>query len=315
MKFYSNVAVKELPHTNHLYTLNTESFSIEVEPNDRARYQAHAETAALGALTLARILTNGAVVSRKNEEFVDPGHKRFSLVHVVEGELAISHRLGMSVLKAGEFTLMDNSHPRKMFVYESCSLFLVSIPCQVLQRYIPSPEAIEGLMMQATDDSAGGEPVFATLLSLWEQLKQGNLREFAPSISEKFLTRVAQVYTNHFPALSSAAVRRITEAKQLIEAQLGDPELSVEHVATCMGVSSRYLRELFHGSEKLSHYILRRRLEESACLLHSTLEQANSITAIAFRCGFNSPAHFSRTFHKHFGVTPTVFRRQSLAAL
>ena len=54
MKFYSNVAVKELPHTNHLYTLNTESFSIEVEPNDRERYQAHAETAALGALTLWR---------------------------------------------------------------------------------------------------------------------------------------------------------------------------------------------------------------------------------------------------------------------
>jgi AraC family transcriptional activator of tynA and feaB len=313
MKFYSNVAVKDLPHTNHLYTLNTESFSIEVEPTDRARYEAHAETAALGALTLARIVTNGAVVSRKNEEFIDPGHRRFSLVYVVAGELAISHRLGMNMLKPGEFTLMDNSHPRKMFVYDSCTLFLISIPCQVLQRYIPSPEAIEGLTLQARG-SDNVEPLFEPLLALWEQLKLGSLREFAPSISEKFLSRVAQFYTRHFPALSSAAVRRITEAKQLIEAQLGNPDLSVEHVATCMGVSSRYLRELFHGSEKLSHYILRRRLEESACLLHSALEQTNSITAIAFRCGFNSPAHFSRAFHKHFGMTPSVYRRQSLSA-
>lgn len=311
MKFYSNVEVQDPPHTNQLYTLNTESFCIEVEPADRQHYRARAETAALGALTLARIITNGAVVSRKNEEFLDPGHKRFSFVYVVEGDLVISHHLGISVLKAGEFTLMDNSHSRKMFVYNQVSLFLVSVPCQVLQRYLPIPEAMEGSTMQLPrESSTGTDTVFAPLLALWEQLKQGSLREFAPSISEKFLDMLAHAYSCHFPHFSSTAVRRINEAKQLIEAQLGNPDLSVEAIASCMNISSRYLRGLFHGTEKLSCYILRRRLEESAFQLGSVTQLHCSITAIAFRCGFNSAAHFSRAFHKHFGQTPREFRKQ-----
>ena len=171
MKYYSNVEVQDPPHTNQLYTLNTESFSVEVEPVDRKHYRAEAETAALGALTLARITSNGAVVSRKNEEFLDPGHKRFSFVYVIEGDVVISHHLGVSVLKAGEFTLMDNSYSRKMFVYNEVSLFLVSVPCQVLQRYLPLPEAMEGQTMQLPrDPDTQHDMVFAPLLSLWEQL-------------------------------------------------------------------------------------------------------------------------------------------------
>ncbi|MES2604997.1 MAG: helix-turn-helix domain-containing protein [Pseudomonadota bacterium] len=313
MKFYSNQEVQDLPHTNHLYTLNTESFCIEVDPVDRKSYRAGAETAALGALTLACITTTGAVVSRKNEEFIDPAHKRFSLVYAIEGEVVISHHLGMSVLKAGEFTLMDNSHPRKMLVYNRVSLFLVSVPCQVLQRYFPMPEAVEGQTMQSPRGNAGNELAFSPLLELWEQIKSGSLREFAPSISENFLSSISRLYAACFPDLSSTAIRRIMEAKQLIEAQLGNPELTVEAIATSMGVTSRYLRSLYHGSEKLSHYILRRRLEESACQLNNVMRQHSSITAIAFQFGFNSAAHFSRAFRKHFGYTPRDFRKHNLA--
>jgi len=37
-------------------------------------------------------------------------------------------------------------------------------------------------------------------------------------------------------------------------------------------------------------------------------------TAIALRCGFNSPAHYSRAFRKHFGQTPRGWRKQQLTA-
>ncbi len=311
-KLYSNVEVKDQQHTNHLHTLNTELFSVEVEPADRARYRAHAETTALGALTLARITTNGAVVSRKNEQFLDPNFKRFSLMYVIEGDIVISHHLGTSTLKMGEFTLLDNSHSRKMLVYDHVKMFLISVPSQVLQRYIPVPEAVLGQTLQAGMDDS--DTLFHPLLRLWDPLKQGCLRDFAPSISDRFLGSVARAYNSHFPALGSTAVRRVTEAKQWVEAGLGNPDLSVESIATGMGVSSRYLRGLFHSTEKLSHYILRRRLEESASQLADIANQYISITAIALRCGFNSPAHYSRAFRKHFGQTPRAWRKQQQMA-
>lgn len=312
-KLYSNVEVQDQPHTNHLYTLNTELFSVEVEPADRSRYRAHAETAALGALTLARVTTNGAVVSRKNEQFQDPNFKRFTLMYVLEGDIVVSHHLGTSNMKTGEFTLLDNSHPRKMLVYDHVKLFLISVPSQVLQRYIPVPEAVLGQTLFA-GGSDKDDSLFMPLLRLWEPLKQGCLRDFAPSISDRFLGSIARVYNGQFPALGSTAVRRVTEAKQWVESGLGNPDLSVEAIAEGMGVSSRYLRGLFHGTEKLSHYILRRRLEESASQLADIANQYSSITAIALRCGFNSPAHYSRAFRKHYGQTPRSYRKQFTAA-
>jgi AraC-like DNA-binding protein len=316
MKLYSHVEVQDQAHTNHLYTLNTESFCIEVDPIDKKNYRANAEVAALGALTMALIDTNGAVVSRKNETEQDEAFKRFSFVFAIQGDLVISHHLGMSPLKAGEFTLMDNSHPRTMFVYNQVSLLLISVPRQVLQRYLPVPEEVEAQVLgAAATDSLSGEQLFTPVLALWEHLKKGSLREFAPAISENLLSNIALAYSRHFRQQSTRTLRRIAEAKQLIEAQLANPELTVEALASAMNVSSRYLRGLFHGSEKLSHYILRRRLEESANQLGSVLHQNCSITSIAFQCGFSNTAHFSRAFKKQHGVTPREFRRTHLGAV
>lgn len=311
MKLYSNVATEEQPHTNHLYTLNTESFCIEVDPIDRKTYRATAETAALGALTVARIDTKAAVVTRKNEAETEPAFRRFSVVFVIQGDVVVSHHLGMTSLKAGQFTLLDNSFQRTMFVYNQVSLLLISIPRQVLLRYIPVPEEMESqvLLDQLNDQ---GKALFAPVLSLWEHMKKGSLREFAPTIAEDLLGDIAGAYSQHCRQQSSRAVRRITEAKQFIEAQLGNPELTVEGIATGLGVSSRYLRGLFHGSEKISHYILRRRLEESANQLANALHQTSSITSIAFRCGFNSTAHYSRAFKALYGITPRDYRRRHM---
>jgi len=311
MKLYSNVATEELLHTNHLYTLNTESFCIEVDPIDRKTYQATAETAALGALTVARIDTKAAVVTRKHEAASDPAFRRFSVVFAIQGDVVISHHLGMTTLKAGQFTLLDNSFQRTMFVYNQVSLLLISIPRQVLLRCIPVPEEMESqvLLDQLNDQ---GKTLFAPVLSLWEHMKKGSLREFAPTIAEDLLGDIAGAYSQHRRQQSSRAVRRITQAKHFIEAQLGNPELTVEGIATSLGVSSRYLRALFHGLEKISHYILRRRLEESANQLANALHQTSSITSIAFRCGFNSTAHFSRAFKALYGITPRDYRRRHL---
>lgn len=313
MKYYSTVGTQDLPQRNHLYTLDTESFCIEVDPIDRKRYLAGAEIALLGALTLARVHSTASVVTRKNETTPDPAHKRFSLMFIEKGDVVISHHLGMTALKAGEFTLMDNTHPRTMFVYSQVTLLLVSIPRLVLQRYLPIPEDVEGRILNGVlETDAVIEPLFEPIASLWEHLKNGSLREFAPAISDTLLNNIALAYSRQCQQQSGRTVRRISEAKALIEAQLNNPELTVEALALTMGVSSRYLRGLFYGTEKISHYILRRRLEESASQLANALHQNISITSIAFQCGFNSTAHFSRAFKKKYQQTPREYRRSHL---
>jgi AraC-like DNA-binding protein len=238
---------------------------------------------------------------------VEPEFRRFSFIFVVDGSLNIGHHLGMSKLQAGEFTLLDNSQPRTMFVYEHVALLLISLPLQMLQRYVPVPAELEALVLKQ-------EQLCAPLLLLWEHMKKGALREFAPDISDDFLQSIARTYATWCQQQGSVRARRVTQACQYIEAQLGNPELTVESIAKGLGVCTRYIRFLFKDTEKPSQYILRRRLEESANQLTNILNQNVSIAAIAFRCGFNSAAHFSRVFHGHYGTTPRDYRRRHLGA-
>jgi AraC-like DNA-binding protein len=61
----------------------------------------------------------------------------------------------------------------------------------------------------------------------------------------------------------------------------------------------------------MSAYILRRRLEECARQMCSPGWSAHTLTEIAFSWGFNSAAHFTRTFHEKYGMAPREYRRMS----
>jgi AraC-like DNA-binding protein len=311
MKIYSSLDTPALPHANHLYTLTTENFCIDVDPIDQQAYRAVAEVAPMGPLSIARIDSNGAVVTRKSESSQDKTGKRYSVIIAVQGDVMISHHLGLSELKSGDFILMDNAYPRTLFVYNQVSLLIVSVPVQVLQRFIPVPEDVEGQKLSAGNAGEGDPtPFYEPLITLWDTIKKGQLKEFAAVLSDNFLGSLSTQYSQCFPQESGRAAKRITQTKQLIEEQLGNPELTVELLAQLLGVSSRYLRALFSRSEKISHYILRRRLEECANQLANALHQNISITSIAFQCGFNSTAHFSRAFRKQYGVSAREYRRQ-----
>ena len=53
-------------------------------------------------------------------------------------------------------------------------------------------------------------------------------------------------------------------------------------------------------------YLLQRRLQEASRLLREDHEA--SLTDIAMLCGFSSSAHFSSTFRKEFGMSPSEYR-------
>jgi len=97
--------------------------------------------------------------------------------------------------------------------------------------------------------------------------------------------------------------------KSHIEANLGNPALSIESIAKSMGCSRRYLHRAFEDDDTtLERFLWDARLERSRCRLTAAECADMSISEIAFVCGFNSSAHFSRAFRARFGCTPSEFR-------
>ncbi|HWV74366.1 MAG TPA: AraC family transcriptional regulator [Pseudosphingobacterium sp.] len=94
--------------------------------------------------------------------------------------------------------------------------------------------------------------------------------------------------------------------KQIIEANLFE-QVGVEDLAqkTNLSVSSfkREFKKLYNDSP--ANYIRTKRLERAAELLLASNER---ITDIAFDCGFNDLANFTKSFHDRYNVSPSNYR-------
>ncbi|HHX82482.1 MAG TPA: helix-turn-helix transcriptional regulator [Pseudomonadaceae bacterium] len=310
MQFFSKVFSA---NTCSGYSLNTACFNVDVQPMDKESYKSAVDVAELGSLTLSLVNSRSSIVTRKAENPNSPGARRYTIMYAVDGEMMIANNLGTSILKRGQFILIDNCLPRKMFVYKNVKLLLVCVERKLLQQHIPM---LDEVVAQILPEPLMSEdrPLFSPILALWENLKHGDLEEFATSLGEELLNDIGKAYLQHDQSRQrSRHVLRLTlRIKQYIEANLANSKLSAETIAAEFQISTRYLRSLFQGGEKITHYIQRRRIEESARLLSSPQHRASTITDIAYLCGFNSSTHFARCFRSQFNETARHFRSRHM---
>lgn len=90
---------------------------------------------------------------------------------------------------------------------------------------------------------------------------------------------------------------------------LADPELSPAGIAAAVGLSIRYLHNLFADEPlRLMQWVQEQRLCRCQAALSSPKCSNLTIAQIAYAWGFNDAAHFSRTFRDRFGMSPRAFR-------
>jgi len=108
-------------------------------------------------------------------------------------------------------------------------------------------------------------------------------------------------------AKQSALFRRILE---FMESNYTDCELTPEKVAGANGISVRYLHSLFNQAGiTVSKWIWERRLKATREDLLDPNMSHMRVSEIAFRRGFNDPAHFSRAFKSRFDISPSKLRQ------
>ena len=106
---------------------------------------------------------------------------------------------------------------------------------------------------------------------------------------------------------SAAMLRRV---KDFILQHLHEEDLNPTRIAAANNISLRYLHMLFQRSDMtVSGFILDSRLRVCKQALIDPAFQRLQISEIAFRWGFNSVSHFSRTFRQRFGASPSDVRR------
>ena len=105
---------------------------------------------------------------------------------------------------------------------------------------------------------------------------------------------------------------KLIDAVALMEANVEEP-LSLAELSGYVGISRRQLERLFHDHLHTtpSHYYLDIRLHRGRMLLQQT---GASIGEVAERCGFATPARFSKAYASRYGKGPRDERRAATGA-
>ena len=109
-------------------------------------------------------------------------------------------------------------------------------------------------------------------------------------------------------SLTAGTTLLVRRAKEILHDRLTD-RLRLTDIAKNVGASPAYLTDLFTRTEgiPLHQYLTRLRLARALF----ELPQADDLTTLALDLGFSSHSHFTYTFRREFGRTPSAFRRRT----
>ena len=140
-----------------------------------------------------------------------------------------------------------------------------------------------------------------------------NLLRSRATLKNKFMGRQSQAGNIKKLEVSSPDDRLMQRVMTVVNKNLGNPDLSVEMIASTVGISRvhlhRKLRELTNQTGR--DFIRNMRLQQAATLLS---EKRHSISEIAEIVGFQSVPHFSTAFKELYGMSPSDYMEQSLSA-
>ncbi len=124
--------------------------------------------------------------------------------------------------------------------------------------------------------------------------------------------RILSVFYGMLSYLSPRAEvdRLLAPALRYIDAHYRSSELTNADLAGVCKISEVYFRKLFRSCMGISpkQYVLSLRLQRAKQLL---AEGKEKVCAVASECGFESVAHFSRSFREQVGMTPVDYRRKN----
>lgn len=287
----------------------------EFTPGDKDKFDAELWIGKLGPVKLARLSVDRCSVERKQSHIARNSPRLYNFLLQAEGGSTFYHCGKESNLVAGDFVLCDTGLPHYFLTNDHSVTVMLRVPGEILRTYLPTPEQFCGEQLGRATGLTG------TVAAMVRELSNGIGAGIEPSYEDRvaryLLEMMSMSYTMGVASseeASAIAWRRHKDVIQFIEGNLRDPELSPASISAGLRVSPRYLRSVFTpGGEKMSAYILRRRLEECARQMSNPAWSAHTLTEIAFSWGFNSAAHFTRTFHEKFGLAPREYRRACLS--
>lgn len=270
----------------------------------------------VGSLRMVRIDATPHGVRRDSARTELPTDDLYKLVLQLKGHAEIRQNERAVHLRPGDWSLYDPRVPYSFTNLDRTALLVVLIPRRQLKGFKPpNLHTSEAHAVSAL----GMSTMFGSFLkSMSEQLPtlpNGVGQPLSETVLGLLTSTMAVYQESGAEQAPLPSVLRV-RVKQYVQTHLAEPDLSIERIAREMRCSKRYLHRVFEDEDcSLDRYIWQARLDRCHAALCASGAMRKSIAEIAFACGFNSSAHFCRMFKNRFGLSPSNFRRQTIASV
>lgn len=264
-------------------------------------------------LRLSPIQSNAITLERLPKEPESVSQDCYFAVLLTAGEYKLEQGGREVFLKPGEMSLYDATEPHRITTPQPFSKILISIPRQLLDERVSN---ICNLTATRLPTQTGIAAITASMIqSTVSQLEQLDPSAFQ-SLSDPILEMLTMTLTEQKGSscmLSRHQSFALMRIKRFIANQLSDTELNTEVISRAVGLSPRYINNLFNeDNTSLMRYLTKQRLSRSRHYLATPLYNYLSITEVAMKSGFSNMAHFSRIFRQAYGLSPSDYRLQQM---
>ena len=269
----------------------------------------------LGPLSIVH-LDYGAPVSIKPEPLSD-----FYLVQIPRGGAAKVIQDGTKVTSTtqtasvlsptGQVSMTWGAENPQLCLY--LSRRLVEAEAAVLIGRPPGKPVVFELGMALAEPDAA--TFLRSVLFLNDELRRSSMLVHRPELIDSMAATLAgqllltqpSIFSRQLRRVPSTSVSTVQRVVDYIEANVGDPQLSVSRIARELGVSSRSMQDAFRrelGTTPVS-YVKERRLSIAHRRLEAGDPRVTTVTRIATALGITHLGRFAVEYRAHFGESPS----------
>jgi AraC family transcriptional activator of tynA and feaB len=299
------------PITKHVKvkSLSADSVSpifIDLEMREAAAASGTFAISELDGLSVVRSTTRGSrfqALRLKQHIGRATTHAFFACVPL-RGSLALAQGGRNCTLARGDIGLMDSRTEYTLGMSEELDALWIRIAPERLEERL---SGIEQFMAKRIDGSQGlGMIASRFIVATASQVEVlAHQRETSMSSILMDLLCSAAAADDVWPLTSRTAMRNLERARDFIDHHLGEEDLTPSQIASGVGISTRYLSELFakEGTTVMG-WVVRRRLELVRAAVEGRQWSPGLIADVAYRHGFCNISSFNRAFKASFGVPP-----------
>lgn len=278
-----------------------------VPPLPAQRFQF--EQLKLGPALVSRLYLGGDA----SEFSLGTSPANLAVVLQVAGRSRVSHSELACCLRAGQWTVFERGVQDMVFLRpleSAAQLLILQLPRDCLAADTPFPlHHHQELRPYANRALSRTLRVFSRAPQRLDAALSDRVVPLFCRVLEHALREQCYADLRAGRAAFTVYAKRLDRACQYIKRRMDHPGLALNDIAKDAACTGRYLQKMFApGGQTVREFILHLRLEAVHCALLSPQLWNRPVTEIALAHGFNNASHFTRKYHRHFGITPSVLR-------